>query len=238
MKGVLSAHQPNFLPYLGFFDKMAKSDIFVIRDEVQFSARDWQHRNKIRVQGLDKEGNGNCKWVTVPVDKQQIDIKEIPIKTDTKVKNVPALQYVARQIEANYHTAPYFNDYFPQLNEILSNGHKQLIDLNMEIIMFLRDAFGLKTKIVKATELPGYEKVFDATGDLVNLCLAADASTYISGAGGKKYLNHEEFQKAGINLEFQNYKHPVYQQNFQGFAPYMASVDALFNVGGLPENSD
>ena len=235
MEAVLSAHQPNFLPYLGFFDKMANSDIFVIRDEVQFVERDWQHRNKIRTQGYDRDQNPNWKWVTVPVKKEQKDIKDIEIKPNSKVKNVPALTYIARQIEANYSNAPYFKEYFPEIKNILSQEHAKLSELNMQLIYFLQDAFGIDTEIVKASELPGYDKVFESTGDLVNICKAAGANIYLSGDGGRNYLDFSRFENKDIQLMFQNFEHPVYPQRFDGFAPYMASIDALFNVVSLPQ---
>ena len=72
MEKIVSAHQPNFLPYLGFFDKMDKSDVFVIRDEVQFAERDYHHRNRIRING-PRNNEPQCKWIRVPVTHQVVD---------------------------------------------------------------------------------------------------------------------------------------------------------------------
>jgi len=234
MKRIMSAHQPNFMPYLGFFDKMEKSDIFVIRDEVQFVERDWHHRNSIRIGGEDGNGNPQSKWLTVPIKKESENIKDIVIKNDVKYKNVPWNVYMIRQIKSNYEKTPYFKQYFPRLEEILLSKKQKLIDLNMEIINFLMEAFDIRTDVLYASSLNGNK--YNATVDLINLCKATGSNIYLSGAA-KRRLEEELFQKEGIEVLVQDFKHPVYQQRYPGFLPNMSAIDALFNFGDFPSDA-
>jgi hypothetical protein len=230
MKKVVSAHQPNFLPYLGFFDKMRKSDAFVIRDEVQFIERDFHHRNKIRIQS--NNGDLQWKWIRVPVQKEFKHIGDIVIKNDVKDKNVPWNVFLLRQIKSNYQTTPCFKKYFPKFEEIMLLKKEKLSHLNMEIIYFLKDCFSIDTEIILASEL-SYNKTGDPSTDLVRIAKVVDADTYLSGTGASSYLNPMPFQKMGVELKFQNFDHPVYPQRYNGFVPNLSAIDALFNVGNV-----
>jgi len=231
MKRIMSAHQPNFLPYLGFFDKMISSDIFVIRDEVQFVERDYHHRNRIRIQSpVDAEPQ--CRWVRVPVAKEEKELKDIRIRNDVKDKNVPWNLCMLRQIRSNYEKAPCFSTYFSDLDLILRARSERLIDLNMAIIDWLKGCFAVDTEIVYARQL-GYRKTGDPTRDLVEISRAVDADVYLSGSGGRAYLDRIPFDASGIELRFQSFEHPVYEQRYAGFIPNLAAIDALFNVGNI-----
>ncbi|MEM4244860.1 MAG: WbqC family protein [Candidatus Nanoarchaeia archaeon] len=238
---VMAAHQPNFIPYLGFFDKMQNSDIFVIRDEVLFVERDFHHRNRIRINGNDNNNNPQFKWLTVPVRQVEDYIKHQTIKRETKQKNRPWNVLMLHDIKVNYERSPYFKQYFPLIEGIFDNSDEKLITLNMKIINFLREAFGIKTEVIMATDLglkPEHYEKSDASEDLVAICKAVKANVYLSGAGGKNYLNLEPFKREGIEVRFQDYKHPVYPQQYPGFLPYMGAIDALFCVGKIPKSPD
>lgn len=234
MEKVVSAHQPNFLPYLGFFDKMRQSGIFVIRDEVQFVRSDWHKRNSIRIDGTDEDGNLRGDWVTVPVkdNKAKKEIREMIINNEVQIgKGNFWNQRMLNRIRSNYETTPFFKQYFPALQGILSTRYERLVDLNMAIILWLRECFNISTEIVRATELRGYEKAYEPNEDLIRITKACNGDVYLSGDGGKEYLRLEQFSQAGIEVRFQEFHHPVYPQRFHGFVPKMASIDALFNVG-------
>jgi len=230
-KRVVSAHQPNFLPYLGFFDKMIRSDVFVIRDEVQFVERDYHHRNRIRIDS-PRGQPPQCKWIRVPVVKEQTDLKRVRIKSDVKDKNIPWNIFMLRQITSNYETSPNFAQYFPELDLILHLETTNLIDLNMVIITWLQDCFEIDTEIVYASEL-NYGKTGDPSRDLAKIAETVDADVYLSGSGGRNYLNLAYFDASGVDVRFQSFNHPVYRQQYDGFVPNMAAIDALFNVGNI-----
>lgn len=231
MKRIVSAHQPNFLPYLGFFDKMASSDVFVIRDEVQFVERDYHHRNRIRIAS-PPDAEPQCKWMRVPVAKEQRELKDIRIRNEVKDKNVPWNSCMLRQIRSHYEKAPCFSRYFAELELILRVRTERLIELNMALISWLKDCFALDTEIVYASQLE-CRKTGDPTRDLVEIARAVGADAYLSGNGGRAYLDRLPFDVSGIELQFQSFHHPVYEQRYPGFFPNLAAIDALFNVGNI-----
>lgn len=236
MTRIMAAHQPNFLPYLGFFDKMRAVDqlgtepgIFIIRDDCQFVDSDYHHRNRIRT-------NEGWKWLNIPIEKKAAPLGEIKIKTEGRISNVKWNIYHLRQIEANYKKTPFFEKYFPGLKEIYMEPGDNLSNFNMRLIKYLAECFGIKTKIILFSELPEKIEGEDATDVLVNAAKAVKADTYLSGDGGKKYLDVSRF--TDVELKFQDYKHPIHPQRFSGFEPFMSAIDALFNLGRLPRQGE
>ncbi len=234
---IVSAHQPNFIPYLGFFDKMMKSDILVIRDEVLFVKKEFHNRNKIRINGNDPL-NPQSKWISVPVIEEDDYIKHIKIKKDTRIKNMLWNKYILRDIKINYSKTPYFNNFYPQIEKIFLKNHDSLVSLNIEIIRYLAECFGIKTKIVFASDLKLKSEHYEKSGasqDLADISKAFNADIYLSGAGGVSYIDENPFDEINVKVEYQDYKHPEYSQAFQGFLPYMSALDVLFNIGKFPE---
>lgn len=222
---IIAIHQPNYLPYLGFFDKMKKSDIFVIHDDCQFIKKSWAHRNKIRIYD-------GWKWLTVPVIKEEIPIKEIRIINEPQ-KNKPHWSKVHfREIHANYAKTEYFSIYEDEIKRIYETRYEKLMDLNMALIKFLLKAFDIDTKIVFSSDLNLKSKHTQKLVDIVEL-LGGD--TYLSGDQAHDYLDSTLSLFGNIKVVFQNYKHPVYRQRYEGFLSYMSAIDALFNVGKIPE---
>ncbi len=223
---IVAIHQPNYLPYLGFFNKMKKADIFIIYDDAQFSRKDFHHRNRIRTP------NG-WTWLTVPIEKEEKPINEVKIKNDVRISGMIWSKYHWRQIHANYASADFFGQYAEKLEEIYSMSYERLIDLNVKLIEFIASSFGIETKIV-------YSSTFNlkTTSSQKNLDLvkAVNGDTYLSGAGGHNYLDVSLFDREGINVEFQDFQHPTYKQNFNGFVANMAAIDLLFNMGEESRN--
>lgn len=235
---ILSAHQPNFLPYLGFFNKMKQSDIFIIRDEVLYIKKEYHNRNRIRINSHDNIKSPKSKWISVPVEDPNDFIKYAKIKKEARIKNKLWNKILLNEIKSSYQNASYFKSFFPELEKIFYNSDDKLLALNMKITNFLKSAFNIKTKIILASELklkPEYYEKSSASEDLAKICEKLNADIYLSGAGGKTYLNLEPFEKRGIEVKFQDYKHPIYRQHLPGFLPYMSSIDALFCTGRMPE---
>ena len=221
---IVAIHQPNYLPYLGFFDKMKKSDIFVIYDDAQFEKGEFQHRNQIRIYH-------SWKWLTVPVEKREIPIKEIKIISEPQKNKSHWSKVHFREIHANYAKTEYFSIYEDELRRIYEKKYEKLVDLNMNLIKFLMKAFDIDVKIVYASEFCFKTKSSQKNLDLVE---AVGGDVYLSGPMGRNYLDVSLFEKKGIKVIFQDFKHPVYKQRYKGFIPNMAAIDALFNVGGFP----
>jgi hypothetical protein len=232
----VALHQPNFIPYLGFFDKLKSVDVFVIRDEVLFVKNDFHQRNKIRINGNDNLNNPQFKWIHVPVIKMDDYIKFIPINEDGQWKSK-----LLHDIKVNYVSSSYFNKFYPELEKIFLDDNQKLIDLNMKLIKFLAKSFGINTKIIFASELglkPQHYEKSNASQDIINICKALNAKTYLSGEGGKNYLDLDLFKKYDIEVEFQNYTQPIYDQKFPGFLPYMSAIDVLFCIGEIPNQDE
>jgi len=221
---ILTAHQPNYLPYLGFIEKIAKADIFLIVDNVQFVKRGpfgWIHRNKIR----NPQG---WQWLSLDCltkGKYQQNINEVQFKPGS-----PHLRKHWRAIEVNYQKAPYFEQYSHFFKAIyLEQEWKSLADLSSTLIKSLMDAFDINVPLNRTSTLNITGKASEL---IVNMCLEVGASSYLSGIHGKDYLNLPLFEEKGIELIFQDYTHPIYTQCWQGdFQPYMSALDLLFNHG-------
>ena len=213
----VAIHQPQYLPWLGYFDKMDQSDVFVLLDDVQYKKNEWQNRNKIR-------NSDGWQWITVPVQYEFGQaIKEIRIDNNQNWRDKHL-----KSLELNYSRAPFFAKYFPFFRESLSVEWEYLDDLNVHFIGHFSDILGIRTKLLKSSDL-GIET--SGTERLVDICERLEGEVYISGAGGSEYLDEQKFRNKGIVLEFQKYSHPQYWQVFGGFQPYMSVADLLFCHG-------
>jgi hypothetical protein len=219
---IVSIHQPNYLPWLGFFDKVIKSDVFVVMDDVQFprGKNHFGHRNLIKTET-------GSKWLTLPL-KGKGDFKkfnEIELNYDLRWcdEHINGLAYF-------YRKAKYTNDYLPALSEILRTRYNNLSNFNMTVITYLFMCLGITTEVVYSSRICP-----DATGaDRISAILKTlKADKYISGTGpgSLRYINEEEFKKDGIELIWQHYQHPTYTQQHGDFIPLMSVVDLLFNEG-------
>lgn len=215
---IITAHQPNYLPWLGFFHKMYTVDKFVILDNIQFTKNMFIQRNKI------KTSNGEL-MLTVPVR----------VKIDTLIKDVlidNSQNWQKRHwlsIQYNYNKAQYWDYLSEELEEIYNKEWCKLFDLNMEIIKLIRNKLGINTKLIIASKLDLY--LGKKTNLLINLCKYLNANTFFTGDGSRAYIDQEEFDKNGIKLVFQNFNHPIYQQRLGTFLSHLSILDLLFNCG-------
>ncbi|ODS34146.1 MAG: WbqC-like protein family protein [Candidatus Scalindua rubra] len=214
---LIAVHQPQYLPWLGYVDKIDKAEVFVILDNVQFKKNEWQNRNRVKTaQGW--------QWITVPVlYKFPEKINEVRINNDTNW-NRKHLQALI----TNYSKAPCFANYKSFFEDIFSRSWDRLVDINIEIIKFLISALELKIKLVMASDLKLRE---EPTERLVDICKTLNGNKYLAGRDGIKYMNLEKFDKEGIEIVFQDFKHPVYNQLYKDFEPGMSAIDLLFNCG-------
>jgi len=213
----IAIHQPQYLPWLGYLDKLDRTDVFVLLDTVQFKKNEWQNRNRIRTaQGW--------QYLTVPVlheFAQRLDQVRINNQTDWRRKHQTAL-------ETHYRKAQHYDRYAPAFRDLYSRDWEHLAPLNIEVIRMLTVAFGITTKLVEASRLTARD---DQTGRLVDLCKALGADRYLAGEGGRAYMNPAEFEAAGITVEFQEFAHPEYAQVYEPFIAGMSAIDLLFNCG-------
>jgi len=216
---IVTAHQPVYLPWLGLFHKIALADRFISFNQVQYQAKDWNNRNKI------KTPQGPI-WMTVPVlrkgrlGKSYQDI-EINGSINWGRKHWQALRL-------NYAKAPYFGKYADYFENVYAREWRTLVKLNESMLQWFVDTLGIGINIESAGDFD-----FEGTkGNLVlDMCRKTEADTYIFGAQGRDYADIAAFEAAGVKLHFQNYVHPEYPQLSGQFQPYMSIVDLLFNCG-------
>lgn len=212
--------QPGYLPWLGFFEQMYRSNIFVIYDDVQYDKHGWRNRNRI------KTANG-IQWLTVPVHvslKEPLLIKEVRIDNRQNWAKKHLLS-----IRQNYAKAPFLKEYIDIFEEAYSKEWEYLVDVDMYFITKLAECLHMKDKeIIMSSTL-------NVKGDrierLINICKIFNANTFYEGAIGKNYINEGYFNRHGIKVEYQDYKHPVYKQLYGIFVPYLSVIDLLFNHG-------
>ncbi|MGQ0797107.1 MAG: WbqC family protein [Methanobacteriota archaeon] len=214
----VAIHQPNFAPYPGFFRKMARADVFVLYDTAQYSKNGYHNRCRI------KTPRGPA-WLTIPVrSPSRRPIGEVEIDPAT-----PWAERLWMTVEANYARAPHFREYAPDLGRILrGRTWGRLVDLNVRFLEFLREALGVTTKVVHASRLPTPSST-DPTGRILELVRAVGGTTYVSGAGGRDYLDVSRFRD--VSLEYSEFRPRPYPQLWGAFVPNLSTMDALLNCG-------
>lgn len=220
---LVAIHQPNFLPWLGFFDKIRRSDLFVAMDNVQFGktgAGTWTNRVQVIV-------NGEPAWVTMPIVRAFHGVRAIK---EMEVQAEPSWRVkLLRTIENSYRRAPYFGEVFGLVEPIIQNPTSNLAEYNMAGIRQLCGALRLTTPIVIGSTLGVDGR---ATELLIRMVKAAGGTAYLAGGGAAGYQEDEQFREAGITLIYQEFHHPAYPQfNTTAFKPGLSIVDALMNCG-------
>jgi hypothetical protein len=222
---ILSANQPYFAPFAGFFYKAHLCDVFVILDSVQFPrGTTWITRNRF------KNDQGTL-WITIPVWKkgrglQRIDEVMICREGHWERKHLASVKQA-------YANAPFFSAHQDDMEAIFSGRFEKLIDLNMVIIRYLVKQLAVETEVKLLSELGIKEK-----GDrlLIELCKHLGASTYLAQNAAKKYLDVDLFKQAGIRLRYITPRSCVYPQLWGNFLSNLSAYDLLFNCG--PKSND
>jgi len=216
---IIAGHQPEYLPYIGFFYKMMNCDTFVLVDHVQFTKKRFQNRNRIRA------ATGEIFLTVHVLTKGKFDqsINEVAINN-----NVSWQKKHWRSILLNYQKAEFFDEHKKIFEEIFSKKWEKLASLNEAIIRYLANQLGINVEIVKSSDL---ELIGSKTEMLIDMCKKLGADTYLSGEGGRTYVDTKKFETNNITHLFTNFKHPVYRQQFEPFIPNMSVIDLLFNHG-------
>jgi len=217
MKNVM-IRQPGYMPNLGFFKKIQSSDIFVFLDDVQFSKDSFDNRNKIKtISDFD--------WITVPLQRPVYGKKlnQILISDSTNwIKKHSDLIY------ENYKSAPFFSSYWYEIKQILDRKFNSLIELNLNLINYFLKILEIPNETIKSSELKTSKT---KTERLIEICKLLNASCYISGKGGKNYIDETLFQKSNIDLTYENFIHPQYSQLHGNFIENLSIIDLILNEG-------
>lgn len=214
---IVSVHQPNYLPYLGLFHKMANSDILILYDTAQFSKNEFHNRNLIRTpKGVE--------WLTVPVSRSGLrPINEVSISY-----SIPWPKKHLGALEANYAQAPFYHTYEKDLAMTLSSRWDLLADMNIALIRKIAKWLMLDTRLIRSSELPP-PSTRNPTEKLIHLVEVCGGTQYLSGPGGHAYLEETMFRT--LRLAYDSYEPRPYRQRFGQFIPNLSVVDALMNCG-------
>jgi hypothetical protein len=210
--------QSNYIPWKGYFDIIAAVDEFILYDTVQFTKNDWRNRNKI------KTPNG-IRWISVPVGQ---DIRRRIC--DVTLQNDKWQEKHWKMLESNYRRALHFSEIASAI-EPLYRHHKysSLSVLNREFIEIVCRILGIKTKISSAFD---YNLIDGKTERLVDLCLQAGATEYISGPAARGYVDERMFSDRNIGITWFEYSgYPEYPQLWGKFSHDVTILDLLFNCG-------
>lgn len=214
--------QPSYLPWRGYFHLMQRADVFVHYDDVQYTRQDWRSRNRIRVPG-------GVEWLTIPVENAGFLANQLLIK-DARVHWGKQWNRSHRdRIVRSYARAPHFARYFPAIDEVLSSRQELLVSYTIPLVERLAAALGIATRTVRSSQL-GIEDD-DPTERLVSICAHLGADRYLSGPSARDYLDEARFARAGVALEYIDYRYPPYEQIDDLYEPAVSVVDLLFMTG-------
>jgi hypothetical protein len=217
MSTILATHQPNYIPWMGYFYKISQCDIFVFLDDVQFSKTGSHNYHYI------KTSQGSLK-LKIPVAHGFVD----PINK-VKTNDIGGWKKKhLQEIEKNYNKAPFFNQIMADFEKVLLQDYENLASLNESIILFILKKFNINTQIEYSSTLNIDVKNQDR---IIEICKKLNATTYYSGQGAKAYQNEEDFNKNGLELVYDNFKPQEYTQLWGEFQTNVTVLDYLMNYG-------
>lgn len=215
---IVSAHQPAFIPWLGYFHKIALADVFVIMDDVQFEKNSFTNRNKIL-------NNGAELWLTIPVKMKNHLAKKI---NELEIADTFWKKKHLKTIEQNYKNAPYFKEVFSLITDVYHLNSLLFTDYTNQLLAKLLAYLNISTKIIFASTLDIKGKKLDY---VVELTKKLSGDIFVFGKQGVNYADESYLQAHHINAYFQDYQHPVYPQPTPVFLPYLSILDLLFTCG-------
>jgi hypothetical protein len=221
---IVAAHQPHYLPWLGYLDKLAKSDVFVVMDDLQYEAQNYQNRNRVKL------AHGSL-WLTVPLLRGEQADRVL----DKQIDNTGYggrhhwQRRHWRTLVVNYGRAPHFAAFAPALEDVYTRRWKYLVELDLHMLELARNWMRITGPIVRASSL----RLTGAKTDrILDVCRAVGATVYLSGRGGSTgYLDVDALANAGVRTMWQQFTHPTYPQRYPGFVSHLAFIDLLFNCG-------
>lgn len=220
---IITIHQPEHLPWLGLFNKIAKAEKYVILDSVQYEKNYFQNRNRIM-------GTNGVQWISVPVSNRgHMDSSIAETRVSDDPKNAKWRNKYLQTIKMSYGKYPYFSDVFPLLEQAINVDSDLLCEINLAIITSFCDALDIHPQYVRSSSL-GVEGL---KSDLIlDICKKTDTDVYIAGPSGRDYLDMDSFNEDGIKVVFNDYHHPSYpQRKADEFVSHLSALDLFMNVG-------
>jgi len=212
--------QSSYIPWKGYFDLIRAADEFILLDDVQFTKRDWRSRNRIKTK------DGPC-WLTIPVHTTGRYQQRI---MDTTIADPGWPERHWQTIHSAYARTPFFDAYAPQLREAYQRvTSNRLSDVNRSLLERVCQMLGITTPIRWSSE---YHPREGRNERLIDLCVAAGATMYLSGPAARSYIDEQAFAAAGVGVRFADYSgYPEYPQPYPPFEHAVSALDLLFCTG-------
>lgn len=225
----IGIHQINYFPWTGYFNKMAKSDLFVYLDEVQLADRGFSQRAPMI------NSNGKETYLNVSVEKHGHRDKKFHEIILNNEANWQDTQY--NFLKGNYSKHPYYAEVMERIEDLFTAKYERLIDINLKSIDLVREILGIRTETVMQSDLD-YDRTSKKNDLMLELTKSCSGDVYLSGNGARKYMILQEFEDQGVKVQyltFSPFSYPQYKSN--DFNPGLSTLDLLFNVG-LQESRD
>lgn len=228
---IIAILQPVYLPWLGYFEQIARADHFVFLDDVQYTRQDWRNRNRI------KTATGSI-WLTVPIRRRSLKtlIRDVEINAE---QDWPRRHL--RSIEQSYSKCPHFQPFFGDVTGELRQPPRLLADLDCRLIRLVCRYLEINTPTSFSSEVPRTPRplcgasqaseIPDRNQRLIDICEHLGAQGFYEGSKGRSYIDTDRFRRAGIEVVFQSFQHPSYRQAFGRFLPYQSAIDLIMNAG-------
>ena len=219
----VAIHQPHYFPWVGYFDKMAHADKFILLDRVQFEKGSYMYRNRIL------SNSGKICYLTVSAEKHGFLDKEYR-EIITQDNEIWIRKQIA-QIKNAYAKSPFFSEVWEKIEPVFSVDSMNLCDIAINSIEIIRDILKIRTELVIQSSL-NYDELEKKNDLVLALCKAVAADIYISGNGARTYMNDAKFRCEGIEVIYQKFTQPEYKQRWsKEFIPGLSILDMLFNCG-------
>jgi hypothetical protein len=214
--------QPSYIPWRGFFHLIAKADIFVFLDDVQYDKHGWRNRNRIKTPG-------GTRWLAIPVLSHGTHTHHIPILQIRICWDKPWNNSHWQKLKSAYSRAPYFQKYAPFLEEFYQRHYDYLADFTIDLTIALTRELGInQTRFIRSSSLNPTEGKNER---LIDIMGRVGATHYISGPSAKVYLDEKLLQDAGFDVEYMVYDYPEYEQLYPPYDPYVSILDLMFMKG-------
>ena len=214
--------QPTYLPWLGYFEMIASVDIFVIYDHVQFVKKSWHHRNYIK-------GPNGAILLSLPVKKSPLNTVLCDVEFASLYKKNLSDHWLS--ISHAYKKASYFDIYCQELHFLFSRNYLSLTELTTTFIKFFCKHLEISTRFITSSTLMLDESIENSSLKIVEICRKAGITNLYDASGAQKIIDTEIFYSSNIKIQFQQYDHPIYRQQFGKFIPYMSILDLMLNEG-------
>ena len=223
MNKTVAIHQPNFFPWLGYFAKIASSDVFIFFDDVQFPKTGgvWSNRVKLMI-------SGEARWVTAAIDRNYHGTRTI--LEMNFLSDISWREKSLKSIESNYSRHPFYNETMDTVAPLLLNPDANIAEYNIQAITAIVHRLGLDTDKLKRSSTLSHEGSSNEL--LCSLTQLVGGDTYICGGGAEGYQDEAVFNKCGVTLSHQSFVHPVYpQRGHKDFVAGLSIIDAVMNLG-------